>query len=263
MRRIQAPLLALTLAIATGCPDNTATYTGAEVTFADAATPPDLGAAHADAPTESAPRDSIEADAFGSAELPADFIDLALVTTSTADAGDPPFQTVTKVSRSRALYLRLQSEPPVMTTMTPPEALAFAHLINRAGALDAIFSADPCGPHIADYSEQLTAERSGGHVDKEITGCHQQPFEDLRSFLSALRDAHVDQTSGACLAPNIWRYTSPGCGAEAHPTCGSPGGDACLQIRCGCDGQDISGCDFTTAPFAHVGPCQRDGGAGQ
>jgi hypothetical protein len=96
-----------------------------------------------------------------------------------------------------------------------------------------------------------------------IEGCDftTKPF----SFTGACdggTDSGVDATpddGGECLPPNVWRYQTAGCGADAHPVCGSASGDACFIARCGCDGQTIDGCDFTTKPFSFTGAC--DGGS--
>jgi hypothetical protein len=61
--------------------------------------------------------------------------------------------------------------------------------------------------------------------------------------------------SGACEPPNVWHYKTPGCGAEAHGTCGPTGGDACAIYLCGCDGELVIGCDDAPKPFRHVGLC--------
>lgn len=47
---------------------------------------------------------------------------------------------------------------------------------------------------------------------------------------------------------------------EARPVCGSAIGDGCLGFRCSCDGRDITGCDFSSEPYAYPGFCIGDGG---
>jgi hypothetical protein len=74
----------------------------------------------------------------------------------------------------------------------------------------------------------------------------------------AMPDADDDgapDDGGRCPAPLIWRYDRPGCGVDAHIVCGVPWGDACMGVACGCDGKDLTGCDFFLKPFAHRGSC--------
>jgi hypothetical protein len=59
----------------------------------------------------------------------------------------------------------------------------------------------------------------------------------------------------SCQAPNVWRYQEPGCGADAHPVCGSATEDACLRFACGCDGETLEGCDYYPKPWRSQGPC--------
>jgi hypothetical protein len=161
------------------------------------------------------------------------------------------------------LYFQQSSNPPADGMMTAAERRDFARLLNASGALAALVSPARCGPDAADYTEFLTTGVTGGHVTKQNTNCHQSPYEELRQFLFGLRDAHFHWATGTCPAPNVWRYMSAGCGAEAHPVCGTSVGDACAADRCSCDGRDIIGCDFTSEPYAYVGRCHGDGGGGQ
>jgi len=65
-------------------------------------------------------------------------------------------------------------------------------------------------------------------------------------------DAQVQQ----CQSPNTWHYETAGCQGEATRTCGPASGDACFRkVLCGCDGQDIVICDFSTRPWRSEGPC--------
>jgi hypothetical protein len=101
---------------------------------------------------------------------------------------------------------------------------------------------------------------------KTISGCDYAtaPFEHVGACGAeggAPTDASTDADAAMCSAPSVWRYETPGCGADAHPVCGSATEDACLIERCGCDGKTISGCDYATAPFEHVGACGAEGGA--
>jgi hypothetical protein len=59
----------------------------------------------------------------------------------------------------------------------------------------------------------------------------------------------------ACNNPKVLRYQAPGCGAEAHPICGTSNEDACLSIACGCDGELLTGCDYYKAPWQSKGLC--------
>jgi hypothetical protein len=64
------------------------------------------------------------------------------------------------------------------------------------------------------------------------------------------------------MPPNVLRYESAGCGADAHPVCGDVSQDACAADVCGCDGTTIVKCDYASAPWSHVGSCVVDGGDG-
>jgi hypothetical protein len=143
--------------------------------------------------------------------------------------------------------------------MTDAERNTFATFLDRAGVYDELVSMTACGPPSADYNEYLTVGLPDGSFRKEITGCQQPVYQDLRAFLRAVIVAHFRWPAGTCPAPNVWRYMSAGCGAAAHPVCGSSFGDGCAATRCSCDGRDIIGCDFTSEPYAHEGSC-RDGG---
>jgi hypothetical protein len=72
---------------------------------------------------------------------------------------------------------------------------------------------------------------------------------DADAALDALTDANV------CASPQVLRYESAGCGADAFPVCGRPDQDACAIEVCGCDGQTIVKCDYASAPWAHIGSC--------
>jgi len=74
-------------------------------------------------------------------------------------------------------------------------------------------------------------------------------------LLDAPADGLITIDGDACQAPRVWRYQEPGCGAEAHPVCGDSGGDACLALACGCDGEILSGCDYYTKPWRSRGVC--------
>jgi hypothetical protein len=77
-----------------------------------------------------------------------------------------------------------------------------------------------------------------------------------------LRDAGPDALTDAdvCAAPNVLRYESAGCGADARPVCGDVSQDACAADVCGCDGTTIVKCDYASAPWSHLGACSVDGG---
>jgi hypothetical protein len=71
-------------------------------------------------------------------------------------------------------------------------------------------------------------------------------------------DAPVDLPSDAdqCQAPMTWHYETPGCDGQAQRTCGRSIMDACFnKVLCGCDGQDIVICEFSTRPWRREGPC--------
>ena len=66
----------------------------------------------------------------------------------------------------------------------------------------------------------------------------------------------LDTTDGGdCPAPKVWRYEQPGCGSEAQAICGTAGGDACLSVVCGCDGETLTGCDYFPKPWQSRGIC--------
>jgi hypothetical protein len=78
----------------------------------------------------------------------------------------------------------------------------------------------------------------------------------------------VDQQivdAGPCPAGQVLRYTSPGCGAQAKPVCGSRDQDACARNACSCTGKVIIGCDFFSEPWSKMTDgmtgCGADGGA--
>jgi hypothetical protein len=58
-----------------------------------------------------------------------------------------------------------------------------------------------------------------------------------------------------CSAPMVLRFETAGCGASAHPVCGSSDQDACAMAVCGCDGTTLVKCDYASAPWSHLGPC--------
>jgi hypothetical protein len=60
---------------------------------------------------------------------------------------------------------------------------------------------------------------------------------------------------GTCSSPNVWRYQTPGCGAEAHPVCGSAMQDGGLGFACGCDGEILTGFDYFKKPWSARGIC--------
>jgi hypothetical protein len=60
---------------------------------------------------------------------------------------------------------------------------------------------------------------------------------------------------GTCPVPNVWRYQTPGCGAEARPVCGSAMQDAGLGFACGCDGEILVGFDYFNKPWSARGIC--------
>jgi hypothetical protein len=72
-------------------------------------------------------------------------------------------------------------------------------------------------------------------------------------------DAPIDGRAAldgdSCQAPAVWRYQQPGCGADAHPVCGSTNEDACLRYACGCDGEILDGCDYYRKPWRSQGIC--------
>ena len=68
-------------------------------------------------------------------------------------------------------------------------------------------------------------------------------------------DRSASDDGGSCQAPNVWRYQEPGCGAEAHPVCGSGMQDGGLAFACGCDGETLMGCDYYDKPWRARGMC--------
>jgi hypothetical protein len=92
-------------------------------------------------------------------------------------------------------------------------------------------------------------------------GCSmgQGPCCGARNTLDA-SDAQI-QDADVCTPPQVLRYETAGCGAAAHPVCGSSTQDACAMPVCGCDGTTIVKCDFATAPWAHAGACEMDASA--
>ena len=60
---------------------------------------------------------------------------------------------------------------------------------------------------------------------------------------------------GNCPAPKVWRYEQPGCDGQVQPICGQAGGDACLAVVCGCDGESLAGCDYFSKPYRTQGLC--------
>jgi hypothetical protein len=76
----------------------------------------------------------------------------------------------------------------------------------------------------------------------------------------AASDGGVDAPSDgdACPPPLVLRYEAPGCGAEAHPVCGSALEDACAIVVCSCDGRWITKCDYAGEPWEPTG-CSEAG----
>ena len=69
------------------------------------------------------------------------------------------------------------------------------------------------------------------------------------------------QDADVCPSPQVLRYETAGCGASAHPICGSSSQDACAMPVCGCDGTTIVKCDFASAPWARTGDCESEASA--
>ncbi len=67
-----------------------------------------------------------------------------------------------------------------------------------------------------------------------------------------------DRDGGTCVAPNVRRHTSPGCGSAAQPVCGPPVQGDCLRLACSCLGHTIMGCDYFAEAFEHTGECGPD-----
>jgi hypothetical protein len=83
------------------------------------------------------------------------------------------------------------------------------------------------------------------------------------STLDASDAADAPVTDGStCVSPQVLRYETAGCGAAAHPVCGSPDQDACIWEVCGCDGATLSKCDYAPAPWSRLGPCGDAGEGG-
>jgi hypothetical protein len=138
---------------------------------------------------------------------------------------------------------------------------SLARILNAPGALDELVGDRPCSTQPGDIRETLDVDARGkSRYTKDITGCS-GVYSEVRKFMLALPERYFRWDPGSCPAPNIWRYMSAGCGAEARPVCGTAAGDGCAAARCSCDGRDIVGCDFTSEPYAHEGFCTRDGGA--
>jgi hypothetical protein len=72
--------------------------------------------------------------------------------------------------------------------------------------------------------------------------------------------ADVATDADACVAPQSWAYSSPGCGLDARPLCAGPYFDACVGYACSCEGKTIWNCGVSHEPFAYLGPC-TDAGA--
>jgi hypothetical protein len=88
---------------------------------------------------------------------------------------------------------------------------------------------------------------------------------DASDAADAPSDAPSDAppTDGSvCVSPQVLRYETAGCGAAAHPVCGSSDQDACLEEVCGCDGTTLSKCDYAPAPWSRLGPCGDAGEGG-
>jgi hypothetical protein len=254
MRTTPLLLLAALLGACSSTGSSMPDATSADATPGDA---PNLDAGDAQAATspEVALDQGLGPDAIG---LPAAFLYLKWTTTAVADAGDPVSRTMIGVWPDGKIRFEDNGTPPLDGMMSAAELRDFAALMNGAGTFDELRSPVACGPQAADYRESLIVAVPGAEVQKEITLCHQPAYEQLRPFLRSLM-SHFRSPLGTCAAPNVWRYMSPGCGAQAHPVCGTASQDACAAPRCSCDGRDIIGCDYTAEPYAHVGSC-RDGG---
>jgi hypothetical protein len=71
-------------------------------------------------------------------------------------------------------------------------------------------------------------------------------------------DAPDDHPSDAqqCEAPMRFHYETAGCDGQAKRTCGRGDTDLCFgKVLCGCNGQDIVVCEFSTLPWRREGPC--------
>jgi len=205
---------------------------------------------------------SVTQDGSIQSDTPAGFYSVTLSTTSVADAGVSSSMTSFEARNDGSLNFH-NGLAPAEARMTDSEQRSFAAFLNKPGVLEELRSPTPCGPNVTDTSEYLSV----GYVDsmpsaKVITGCHQPVYEQLRTLLKELQMSHFDWAAGTCPAPNVWRYMSAGCGMEVRPVCGSSIGDACLGYRCSCDGRNITGCDFTSEPYAYVGFCVGDAGKG-
>jgi hypothetical protein len=243
VRRIHIVLALLTFA---GCPSK-------DPTPPQDALPPGDAPAADQGPAEP-PVDAPAADALPS-------FNLMWWIYSERDGGSEPGTRIIVDSRGE-LQLTEGAGPPRDARLTGADQRELTDLLSRPEVIDEILSPRACGTPSPDRPERIRLGIGGNEVVKEITGCQQPAYADLRTLLFAFRDRYFDWTPGTCPPPNVQRYMAPGCGAEARPVCGSRIQDACASPRCSCDGRNIIGCDYSVEPFAYFGRCQTDAGTG-
>jgi hypothetical protein len=139
----------------------------------------------------------------------------------------------------------------------------FARFSFGLGVTMAGFFFGACSSSSSDSPISAEASDDGSLVDGSLAdgtadGSGQPPPDaspvvdagmDVDAALEAATDADV------CASPQVLRYESAGCGADALPVCGRADQDACAIEVCGCDGQTIVKCDYASAPWAHIGSC--------
>jgi hypothetical protein len=113
-----------------------------------------------------------------------------------------------------------------------------------------VASSGDAGPdaEVADATADATADV---HADSEVS-------DGGSDSDAAVSCESLAPNAASCKSPCTIRYETPGCGAAAHPVCGSGAEDACLGYVCSCTGQAIVKCDYATEPWASYGAC--DGG---
>ena len=154
------------------------------------------------------------------------------------------------------------SKPWSARGICPDACISPTHIIEVAGSMTPVIKG--CACNSSTDGAQCVSAFGGMHPISCVAGqwsldraatCIGPVVDGGTDTVDSAMDGVTTGDGGACAAPNVWRYQTPGCGAEAHPVCGSASQDAGLGFACGCDGEILSGFDYFTKPYSARGIC--------
>jgi hypothetical protein len=135
-------------------------------------------------------------------------------------------------------------------------SVGLALALAGAGVVVAACSSSSSGAP-AQTSDDAASASDAGTPDDASVDHHEAATPDAEPDGSLDAEAGPDAVTDAnvCPSPQVLRYPSPGCGADAVPVCGGSVEEACAMQVCGCDGKDIVTCNYSPVPWAHIGSC--------